>query len=265
MGAGRGWNLKRGRACDTVQMVLTRGDRRFCCIAFRASAVGMLVQSQLLMTITKKMKDSVQIFFLLVVILCRHSYAQADTNLIEKEYAALATEEKTTFERTGFGGSKPFVGHPKLTSEYLQSLRSFFQPKKTTVVEAKLWFRKKGIAVGFESYNGCTAEVTASGVLHYSRYYSLMQKIDSNTWFIFFFGGKDDLFNEAYLLRKADNLRVNGIPEFAPLRWSERVIPKGREPSNVEKSPQTGTNDTSKCEAPAIGERDLEVILKPEI
>ncbi len=163
----------------------------------------------------------------MVMLVCKCFATELDDARLEKEYSALAAEEKAAFKGTTFAGRRPFVSHPKLTPAYIQVLSKFFQHKKTTVNEAKLWFRTNGIPVGFHSYHGCTSIQTIGGVIP-SRYYSLMQKLDSSTWLIFFFGGQDvrsgmtnDHFNEAYLVRKEEMIKPS---DFLKERWIEECV-----------------------------------------
>jgi hypothetical protein len=165
----------------------------------------------------------------MVMFVCKCFATDFNITQIEKEYSALAAEEKATFKGTTFAGRRPFVSHPKLTPEYIQALSKFFQAEKTTVNEAKLWFRTNGIPVGFHSYHGCTSIRTVGGFIR-SRYFSLMQKLDSSTWLIFFFGGQDmrtgvtnDHFNEAYLIRKEEMIKPS---EFLNERWIEEGVLK---------------------------------------
>lgn len=130
----------------------------------------------------------------------------------EQMCAQASVEYTNAFKGTRYRDRIVFVSNPQISSEYLQSLKVFYQKNITHIDDAKAWFKTNGIPVAYESYNGC---VITNGKR--SKFSCLAQKIDATTWLIFLFGGyvsPEDRFNEAYLIRK------NGQNE----RWIEDGI-----------------------------------------
>ena len=142
------------------------------------------------------------------------AFGQPDANY-ESACSNLSREYTNAFAGTKFWGYQPFVSHPNISSNELESIRGFFSLDKTSPEQAQMWFSGQNIPVATRSYGGGTAG---------SYFVSFMRKIDEDAWLVFSFydRGVFGLIKprEGVKLRRIYLLRHN-----KKWRWIEDVLP----------------------------------------
>lgn len=143
---------------------------------------------------------------------------------------SLSFQYESDFAASKWAGQKEFISHPNLSMNYLKSIRTFFK-NSITLDEARVWFQTNLIPVGYSVHNGSVAIDTKTG-LKSARYHAFMQKLDSDTWLIFSFGGhllvekNDDYFNDARLVIKKDIPDTNNPAFYTTKRRIEYGVVK---------------------------------------